>query len=281
LPGWIWDPIGEQWEEGFRYLKEFVEREGHARVPKEYKSADGYRLGGWVAKQRLRKGSRSPENIARLEALSGWSWDTIVDQWEEGFRYLKEFVEREGSARVPDRYERADGYRLGQWVRVQRRNKHGMSPECKDRLETLPEWSWGVHEDKWEDGFRYLKEFENQVGHSKVPNDYKTTDGYRLGNWVGSQRSKKDRLSPESRARLEALPDWVWNAVEEQWEDGFRHLDEFADREGHCRVAAKYLTADGYRLGQWVGVQRTTKDSMSSDRKARLEALSGWVWRVE
>ena len=283
LPGWRWAKGMEkdkiEWDEWYRYLKEYADREGHSQPPQGFKTANGYSLGSWVGSNRGRKRNiLTDEQKARLEKLPSWSWDPHAEKWEQGFRYLMEFVAREGHSQPAHSLRAADGYKLGLWVFTQRRNMNSMIPERKMRLETLAGWSWDPHAEKWEVGFRYLKEFTDKEGHAKVPNDYKTADGYRVGQWVSTQRNAKDNLTQARRARLEALPGWVWDAVESQWEDGFRHLKEFAEREGHAKVPADYKTADGYRVGQWVSNLRGTRERLSPERKARLEALPGWSW---
>ena len=87
-------------------------------------------------------------------------------------------------------------------------------------------------------------------------------------------------MSPERRARLEALPGWIWNPLDDAWEAGFRHLTEYAERTRNCLVPALHKLTDGYRLGSWVNKQRTSRAAMPPERKARLEALPGWRWKV-
>ena len=205
-----------------------------------------------------------PDRRQRLEALPGWSWDVLSDQWEEGFSYLKAVFRTRGSLPSASSYKTEDGYRLGQWVTVQRSTKDTMDLDRRQRLEALPGWSWDALSDKWEEGFSHLKEFSEREGHCRVPITYKTDDGYRLGSWVNNQRETKDKMDPDRRQRLEALPGWSWDVFSDKWEEGFSHLKEFSEREGHCRVPDNYKTDDDYRLGQWVKLQRSTKDEMST-----------------
>jgi hypothetical protein len=101
-----------------------------------------------------------------------------------------------------------------------------------------------------------------------------------IASYSNFSRSPKDKMDSVRRQRLEALPNWSWDPLSEKWEEGFSHLKEFSDREGHCRVRQRYKTKDGYGLGSWVTSQRMTKDKMDSVRRQRLEALPDWFWDI-
>ena len=67
----------------------------------------------------------------------------------------------------------------------------------------------------------------------------------------------------------------------ESWMFWYGLLELFVKEHGHCRVPQGNKTDDDYRLGVWVSNQRRKKHKMEPDRRQRLEALSGWVWKVE
>jgi hypothetical protein len=201
--GFIWAQRDQFWEEGFDFLKVFKQREGHCRVSAKYKE-NGYPLGQWVVHQRQAKGKLTVERRQRLEKL-GFVWDVLEQAWEEGFSCLKVFKQREGHCRASAKYKE-NGYPLGQWIGVQRLNKDALSDERRQRLNELG-FIWDGT--PWEQGFEHLQAFVKEHKHCRVPTEYKSPDGYKLGQWVSNKRLSQDKLSHERKARLDALGfDW-------------------------------------------------------------------------
>jgi superfamily II DNA or RNA helicase len=280
LPKWRWNLRHAAWDEGFASLSDFARREGHTRVPKEWRE-DGYRLGQWTTHQRaaFRRGQLDTARSERLATLPGWSWHTVDSAWEEAFGKLETFVAREGHAQVPFLW-RESGFSLGGWVNVQRGSfRRGQLDDAKSkRLEALTGWSWGIRDDAWDQGITKLESFVTREGHARVPGNHAEGD-FRLGAWVVKQRSRRASLEPDRRARLEAVRGWAWDARDAAWEEAFSVLQKFVAREGHSRVTAQWREGD-YGLGGWIVRQRVLwRDGrLEPKRRERLDASLGWEW---
>ncbi len=232
------------WSFWMGLLEVFVKENGNARVPVGHVTHEGYKLGSWVASQRVLKSKNklNQDRIERLESLPGWlwgihskqweegfkqlalyatlpgwSWDLPLEQWDEEFRLLVQYANLHGNARVSAEHVTPDGFKLGHWVSIQRylRSKNFLSPDRVEKLESLPGWSWDPLSEQWEEGFSQLEQYVAQHGNARVPAGsagYVTSKGYKLGIWISGQRASrsKNQLSPDRIERLESLPDWVW-----------------------------------------------------------------------
>jgi superfamily II DNA or RNA helicase len=212
LPGWSWDVLDFQWENGFAALLSFLAREGHATVPEGHVE-NGNKLASWVARQRFdhSRGRLSEERTERLEAMPTWQWN--LDRWEQGYRHLETYCRREGHALVPDGHVE-DGHRLGQWVGVQRSLYAAgrLREDRATRLEQLPGWAWTPHETRWQSTYDLLLAFVEREGHARVPHTHRE-GSVNLGTWVTTQRRhyRRGTLIPQRVARLEVLPGWTWS----------------------------------------------------------------------
>ncbi len=275
--GFVWDVRDQRWEEGFTRLQTYRESNSNCLVPFDFNTEDGYRLGAWINIQRVKKDTLSDVRRRRLNKL-GFVWDVRELQWEEGFAHLLRYRETNNDCLVPRSFKTGDGYRLGQWVGVQRTKKDTLSPERRRRLDELG-FVWNVRERHWEEGFTRLQTYRKTNNDCRVPQSFKTEDGYRLGSWAQNQRNGRNALSPERRRRLDELG-FVRDPLKQQWEEGYGQLVDYKQREGHCQVPQSFRTADGYRLGIWVSTQRTNKNTLSPDRRRRLDEL-GFVWTAK
>jgi hypothetical protein len=147
----------------------------------------------------------------------------------------------------------------------------------------VPGWDDYSHNAKWEAGFQRLLDYVKENGTAAVPRPY-VVEGYPLGSWVMTKRQefKKGTLSQERKQLLQELPGWTEDAQAAKWEEGFRHLVEYVEENGHACPPSDCVSND-YRLGPWIGQQRLhfAKETLRADRTDRLDKLPGWEWEPQ
>ena len=137
------------------------------------------------------------------------SWNKSNKRWESGFAALAKFRAREGHC-CPSQNHVERGFKLGQWVSVQRYRKHLVPVERKRRLDAIGfVWDWQDY--VWEQNFAALLKFKRREGHCCVPTYYRKGD-LKLGWWVATQRRNKKEMPAERRERLNKIG-FVWNVV--------------------------------------------------------------------
>jgi hypothetical protein len=144
IDGWVWDPKEAAFQEGLARLEQFTMREGHARVPARHREC-GHHLGTWVFTRRREFKNRelASTHVAALESLEGWVWDPMEAEFQVALGLLKEYVAREGHARVP-RSHREGELNLGSWVHGKRQaqKKGKLSAAHRASLECVRGWVW-------------------------------------------------------------------------------------------------------------------------------------------
>ncbi|KAJ1459080.1 helicase associated domain-containing protein [Pelagophyceae sp. CCMP2097] len=134
----------DPWDVNFGRLSAYKAEHGNCLVPRSFVTADGHKLGSWVARQRQMgkgvDGGLTDERAARLEAL-GFVWDALDAAWDENYARLEAYKAEHGDCLVPLSYVTADGYKLGLWVSRLRENRKGrgggLTDERAARLEAL------------------------------------------------------------------------------------------------------------------------------------------------
>ncbi|MCP4674211.1 MAG: hypothetical protein GY854_01560 [Deltaproteobacteria bacterium] len=199
------------------------------------------------------------------------------DDWNDWYKILLTYAAREGHARVP-RGHIEGGRHLGRWVYTQRKTGGALPKARKAALERLG-WTWTVQKKKtWDDWYKVLLIYIEREGHSRVPRDH-MEGGCGLGKWVHVQRKARDDMPAKHKAAFERLPDWIWSVQDARWKEKYELLLRYVEREGLVVISRTHME-EGQRLGQWVRIQRRSYKRMSAARKAALERLPGWKWRL-
>ena len=120
---------------------------------------------------------------------------------------------------------------------------------------------------------RYVEKYKDALV-TKLYVDPET--GYKLGNWVATQRATNANKNRQRQEKLESLTGWTWHPLDDKWEFGFRKLVQFVELNAHSRVPDDYVI-DGFNLGGWVGKTRRGWLKLSESQRNRLAQLPRWT----
>lgn len=124
------------WESMFEKLVNFVQENGHANVPRNYKIQE---LATWVHTQRKNEHKMSTERKNKLLSV-GFQFKLAKklndERWEEMFNELLKFKEKYGHTKVSSRYEDKT---LSNWVNSQKKSFKAkkLLPERCERLVSI------------------------------------------------------------------------------------------------------------------------------------------------
>jgi very-short-patch-repair endonuclease len=216
----IWHPLQRNQDRCLEAAKAYYRKHGNLHVPAQYITKDGLRLGGWLGDQRelYKMKKLGQESVRKLEEL-GVQWDVFGARWEEMFHVAEEYFLRQGNLWVCSNYVTPEGIHLGEWISQQRDKLTGKdksrkhTPEQKHRLELIG-MVWNPYTVKWQNKYLLAKAYYEEHGHLKIPVEYITETGEKLGMWLASQRQamrgNPNFLMTEERKRLleEIGMDW-------------------------------------------------------------------------
>ena len=143
---------------------------------------------------------------------------------------------------------------------------------------------------RWYSMYELAKQYRVNHNGSAPAENYKTKDGVTLGKWESTQREfrKSGELLQERIDLLDEI-NFSWNVFDKRWMVGYEELKTYKNKYKNTNVPGKYVTDNGFKLGDWCDRQRkAAKPAPPSHAKRNRQALSvhrkkllddiGFIW---
>ena len=261
--GMRWESVSDQsWERFYAAARRYYEQHGDLLVSRQYETAEGLKLGGWLSNLRnyrksgIKTGYLSEERIRALDAL-GMQWDVLDYLFERNYAAAAEYHRRYGDLNVPTHYIDENGIRLGVWIgnlrTGYRKNTLRLSEEQLRRLDGLGMLWNGKFQSDWNSAYEEAQRYQKENGNLLVPTGYRTASGLALGRWVIRQREfyRDGRLSRDRKQKLDALG-MVWE--KDPWGEKYALLEHYYRAHGSLKIPADYVV-EGVWLSRWLYTQ--------------------------
>ncbi len=289
------ETLSLSWDMMYQEAKAFHTRHGHLNIPKRYKTPNGYPLGVWLQTQRRVKrglvyGLLTEERIRLLNEI-GMNWATRSETaWEVGIQHAKEYKQQFGDLDVVVQYVSPDGFCLGRWI-ANYRHKYvtirdsGKDPFVIHEFQTLDKLGmiWDKRNEQFQRGLKAASDYVDRNGNLNVSPNYSTEDGFKLGQWLNNQRTRRKRnnISQKAEKELSQLDPlgmrWSHKA-DYLWEEHYQQAKHYFETNHHLNPTYNFCD-NGFYLGRWIMHQREyyIAGKLNSDQVNRLERI-GMEW---
>ena len=162
-------------------------------------------------------------------------------------------------------------------------------PECKRERLRMSYAKVNSKNAYKKDTVKYKNLHLNSFGHWEV-NVYRAGVKYYLGSYsvledALNARDSFTECTGNYVEKAKEIRSGALTAQMQKWSDGYKHAQEFYDLNGNLLVPCSYVCPDGYKLGQWIRSQRSTRkgNSYAQITPERVELLDkiGMIWDVK
>ncbi|MFD6548540.1 Helicase associated domain protein [Streptomyces sp. NPDC058398] len=183
-------------------------------------------------------------------------------EWRRGLAAARRYHHTHDHLDVPQTYEDSTGYPLGRWLTWQRHLHTADALEAArsralERLGVI----WDPRQQAFERGLAHATAYAARHGHLAVPVD-EAHDGFPLGRWLATQRTRAHHLTPQRTAAIAAL-DQRWNPP---WPITWQ-------RAYHAARLSLEQAENVAQAGEWFAGQRSQAIRLHPGQRQLLDEL--------
>ncbi len=290
-----------KWENSYELLQNYYEKNGNINIPVNFKSKDGvnfdeegYSLGEWLQKQRVRFEKLSSEQQNLLKKFNIKINEKL--SWDDKYDLLEKFYINYNNINLGFNFKTIDGINyddsginLYSWCKNLKANQHDLTAEQKSKLDKVGfEFKKVITHHSKDEIINFMEDYFKEHSNSNIPQSYKMEDGFTLGRSAEYIKKNKDKLTEEQLSRLNNIGfNFNTKAVTKTFEESYNLLVNFYTANSHIDIKKGFKTNDGinfdengFNLYNWVIKQRTKVDKLTDEQKYLLNSL-GFKWNVK
>ncbi|MFD4998728.1 DEAD/DEAH box helicase [Streptomyces buecherae] len=183
-------------------------------------------------------------------------------EWRRGLTAARRYHRTHHHLDVPQNYEDPTGHPLGRWLTWQRHlHTHGTLDAVRvHALERLG-MIWDPRQQAFDRALAHATAYSADRGHLAAPVN-EIHDGFPLGRWLATQRTRAHQLTAERAAALTALDRW-WNPP---WPITWQ-------RAYHAARQSREANKTASEAESWLASQRARSHRLHPEQKSLLQEL--------